>query len=144
MGMKCSAWSPSPTPPGQTVDFLTINHLFFHSISVLSCLFYCWHVSLFLNIILYLKTEPSTFPGERRVVGQEAMAWDSSASLPEVATREAEPLGELSNICVPRSSAGALWALEPGQICALPTLGVQFLTDGKEKAAWVIQWYFCG
>lgn len=58
---------------------------------MLSCLFYCWHVSLFLNTIFYLKTEPSTFPGEHRMVGQEATAWDSTASLPEVATREAEP-----------------------------------------------------
>lgn len=54
--MKCSAWSPFPTPPGQTVDFLTINHLFFSlhkraklSLLLLTCVFVFKHNFIFKN-----------------------------------------------------------------------------------------------
>jgi len=100
-------------------------------------------VSLFLNILFYLKNLAVNFPRGTQDgwARGNRLGWQClSASVGGNAGSSA--WGELCNSCVPGSSAGAVWALERGQFSSLPTSGIKFLTCGKEKEAWMIQWYF--
>lgn len=128
-----------PPHHGQTEDFLTLNHLsLLHDRVEVPLLpltrgFVFKHGFLFKNFAIIFPRGPQDGWARGNGLGWRCLSASTDGNAGSGA------LGELCNGRVPGSSAGALWALEPGQFSILPTSGITFLTCGKEKAGWVFR-----